>query len=278
MTQETPVILHPFGVLKEAAVLWVRNIVVASGLGGVGLFFGRILFRLVQPVGVPGCGGVDVRGAFFFGGAFFVFLVLNSFLCLLILGIFRQHKQQPLLATLRETVKVLPAYLKAIFSLWGFVLAVAALAYLFLVGGNIFYAGPAPQGLKMVMLVAASTVFVVLLIAGAWYGLFLSLAPVIAAFEGRTVWDAFKLSLHRIRGNAARYLAVFVLLGLIYAGLALTGYHGAGWLAGRREALSPVEAIAGILVGPVWLAAWLVAYQKLTVLKETDAKASPSKT
>lgn len=270
MSLETPPILGPLVVVKEAAALWARNIVAASGLCSIGIFLARILHRLVQPAMIPSCGGMDAGGALIFGGAFCVFLVLNSLLCLFLLNIFRQNKQWPLLAPFREAVKELPAYLKALFSLWGFLLAATGAAYLFLVGGNIFYAGPAPQGLKMIMLVAASMVFVVLLIAGAWYGFFLSLAPIIAAFEGRAVWDAFKLSRNRLRGNAARYLAVFVFIGLIYAGLALAGYHGVGGLVGRREAVGAVEGIAGILVGPIWLAAWLVAYQKLTMLKETS--------
>ena len=157
--------------------------------------------------------------------------------------------------------------MKPYFLLLSFVAVVFLIAFLVFVAGDAFYKGPGAPGIKLAVLVATSTIFVVLVLAGAWYGFFFTLAPLIGAFEKKGAWLSFRESRARIRGNALRYLAVVASFIIFYVAVGLLGYFVLTHFSHSRFLLRKLDPAMAALFGPLWLAVWYFCYEKLTASK-----------
>ena len=202
----------------------------------------------------------------------FVFIGLHAFLNLMIFYFLRdQARLVSFPSAFEDAKRRIGPYLKAYFFLLALVLIYLAVAYIFLVVGHFLYASrqvALDHQLKLAVLLISSTIFVVLFMAGFWYGFFFSLGPLIAAFEGKSASVSLRESRFRVKGNALRFLAALLFVILVYIVVGLAGYFVIKYFTHSRFVLRMIDPVLATLFCPLGLAVWLVTYQRLSAIKK----------
>jgi hypothetical protein len=262
-------VIHPIGIFREACRAWGKNLVAVVAIYCITVFLMRLLHLSSRMAGSPSVGWANLSLSLLFVLGFITVLIVNSFFALLIIYYFKAARErQPFFAAaFEEARQSLLSYLKPYFLLLLFVAIVFLIAVLVFVAGDAFYKGPGAPGIKLAVLVATSTISVVLILTGAWYGFFFTLAPLIGAFEKKGAWLSFRESRARIRGNALRYLAAQVVFLVFYGAVGLAFYFALVHLAHHRFLLTKLDPVMTALFGPLWLALWYLCYEQLAELK-----------
>jgi len=268
MDEKCFVLIHPFEIIKEALSRWAKNFMPVVAICSVSIFTTRIFQLIKNSMGAATSNVAFLLSSLLFLAGLATLIALNAFICLLAINFLKGDNQtRPSFASAFDDTRLcIGVYLKALFLLLAFVFAGLLVGYLFLLAGFFFSSPPLNAG-KMAILVAASTVFVVVVISVAWYGCFFSLAPLIAAFEKKGAVASMRESRARIRGNALRYCFIFILFIAVYLGVGLCSYYLLKQVTHQRFVLSMIDPVMNFLFGPIWLALWFVCYQKLTELK-----------
>ncbi len=286
MDETKPEVMHPIAVFKSALLIWFKNLIPAAALYSVNILLLKILYLSSNACGLepqataaaksglaagqPGC--VNLLLAALFVLEVIAVLVLNAFFCLMVLNYFklRSKGKASFAEIFGETRKAILFYVKALFLLLIFVTVVAGAGFVFYWAGYGFYAGAgaAGQGLKMAVLLLASTLCVGLLIAAFWYGFFFSLAPLVAAFEKKKPWQAMRQSRSRIKGQALRYVFALLMCAVTYFVVGLAAYFVLTRVTDDRLFLELLDPAMATFFGPLWLAVWLVSYERLKELKK----------
>ena len=262
--------IHPMGILKESFLVWWKNLVAVVAIYSITVFLARLLQLSKGMTGSSGASGTNLSLSILFIVELVAVLIANSFLVLVIIYYFKaaKEKRPSFSSVFEEARRSIISYLKPYFLLLAFVTVVSLTAFLVFVAGDSFYKGPGAFSIiKLAVLVATDTVFVVLVLAGAWYGFFFTLAPLIGGLEKKGAWLSFRESRARIRGNALRYLAIVAAFIVFYVVVGLLGYFVLTHFSHSRFLLRKLDPAMGALFGPLWLAVWYFSYEKLTASK-----------
>lgn len=275
MDTKEKTVLRPIAVLGEAFSAWLSNLVILVLLYSVNIFLLRLLnmSRRIFIESIPsGASGLIYSLVLFVGSL--IAIVISSIAALTALfylfGASRggrdllSVKLKELIRCAVIAVKDIFWYLKALLTVWLFAIIVCSVGGLFWLGGQTVYHGNAASAIRLTVLIGASTIFVVLIIAAAWYSFFFSLSPLISVFEKKKLWASIMESRARIRGNALRYLLTLVLYFALYWGLGL-GIVFASRNSGQpAQILNFLDPVMAVLFGPLLLSIWLTNYKKLT--------------
>lgn len=259
--------LHPIRVLKDAIMAWANNLIPAVVCYGFCIVLSKSLKWLQPLVEDPQTGWKAWAMPVFFFMDVLAILIINSLLVLVILRYFQRPKEQALrwVDALRDAIPRINPYLKASVLLLIFILAITVPAVLLAVAGQSFYKGAMvlPQAVKMAGLLISSTVLVVLGLVAVWYGFFFSLAPLVAAYENKGPWAAMQESRKLVRGNALRYLAIFLLVAIVYVAVGILAVLIITHFTYSRRVLNLVDPVIALLIGPLAIAAWYSVYKRL---------------
>ncbi|MFH0940765.1 MAG: hypothetical protein V1840_02795 [Candidatus Omnitrophota bacterium] len=274
-------VLHPIAILKESAAGWFKNLVPLVLLYSINVFLSLMLRSTNEMTAAP----ASMVKPWIISAVVFLevilMAVLSSFVCLFIINYFKkfaEEKRSAFMPAYQQTCAGFACYLKAAVMLFIFILGVLSVAMLFSEWGKSYYWAKAPNLLganglgtnsfRMAVLLATSTVSVALSIAAAWYGFFFLFAPLIAAFEKKGVFSAIRESRSRVRGNALRLLAPFLLFCIFYIALGVLMIFIATRFTRDRRILDFIDPAMMALFAPLALILWFVSYKKLTELKE----------
>ncbi len=265
--QETGTAVNPFGILKTAIRAWIGCLLPAVAVSCVSVFLARLL-RLNVMGGLQGREpSLITAGTFFF--QLVVFLVVNALVSLLIISLIRMNLDGKKDATFREAwraaVPALAPYLRVLVGLVLCAATVLGAGATVLALGQNYCASCGVSGPKMAVLLTTSTVFVTLVIALIWYGFFLSLAPLIAVFEGRGPVSAIKESRRRVKRHPGAYLAALVLFLALYVFIGVGIYVTVTRFTSERLILNMIDPFLAAFLGPLWLAIWYASYKRLSV-------------
>ncbi len=263
-------------ITKSAFCMWISNLFPLAAIYAALAVIQKslsVLFRSYGPV-KQALASRDLSApvAVMFG----LFVLLNA-----IVGVFftlvaintlrREAAGKPfLLEAVKDAAGRLASFFKAFLALCGFVFVGLFLSSFFLEGGKALYAFTSKGGnynLALGILLVSSTIFVVLVIAVAWYGFSFSLAPLVAAYEQKTPIASIKASRDRVRGNALKYLCAVAAGFLFYLVFGLGVLVLITRFTHDRQVLNMLDPAMFVLFGPLWLAAWYASYTKLTELK-----------
>lgn len=273
MTNGASVEFHPVRVFGTSLGLWAKNFIPIVAIHGVNVFAGRVLqlsVRCVSPL-PPGRPGVLLT--VLLGIEVVAVIVLSAFISLFVLGYLKNAQgRRPLFTEVfRQTCSRFGGYLCGVFMLLAFFVVGISLSGAFLMGGHILYAQHPATPLALGVLLTTSTIAVALAIAVVWYGFYFTLAPLIAGFENKPVFQAFRESRSRIRGQALRYASVFLIFVVFYLALGLGAYFVLRGAVVAPRVLYAIDPAMGALFGPLWLALWLVSYDRVGELKKHKA-------
>jgi hypothetical protein len=266
--QEKIATVNPLEILKASVRAWIGCLLPAAAVSCVSVFLARLL-RLNIMSGLQGREpSLIAAGTFFF--QLVVFFVVNAVVSLLILSLMRMNLDGNKEATLQEAWRAaMQALLPYLRVLVGLMLCAATIlgagATVLTLGQN--YCGTCGvDGFKLAVLLTTSTVFVTLVIALFWYGFFLSLAPLIAVFEGRGPVTAIKESRRRVKRHPGAYLAALVLFLALYVLIGVGIYLTLTRFTSERLILNMIDPFLAAFLGPLWLAIWYVSYKRLSVV------------
>ncbi|MFA5315500.1 MAG: hypothetical protein WC409_06140 [Candidatus Omnitrophota bacterium] len=276
MTKDASVEFHPVRVFGTSLGLWVKNFIPIVAIHGVNVFAGRVLqlsVRCVSPL-PPGRPGVLLT--VLLGIEVVAVIVLSAFISLFVLGYLKNaHGRRPLFTEVfRQTCSRFGGYLCGVFALLAFFVVGISLSGAFLMAGHILYAQHPATPLALGALLTTSTIAVALAIAVVWYGFYFTLAPLIAGFENKPVFQAFRESRSRIRGQALRYASAFLIFVVFYLALGLGAYFVLRGAVVAPRVLYAIDPAMGALFGPLWLALWLVSYDRVGELKRLRGQAA----
>jgi len=265
-------VFHPVGVLKEAFSVWFKNLIPVVALFCINIFFIRVLQLSKAMSGSVETSWVNLLLTILFGIEVLAVFVLNCFVVVLILNYFKNAGEARVVfvSVFEEAKKGVIAYLKAFLLLGLFVIIFFIIAIMCLSAGRAFYGTQTVSyGIRMAVLLAASTVFVVLAISTVWYGFFFSFAPLVAAFEKKGPWASMQESRLRMKGHALRYLFCVVGYLLAYLCVGLMALFILKQLTHERRILNLLDPALSALFMPFWYAIWWKAYQRLSELKKS---------
>jgi hypothetical protein len=273
MTNGASAVFHPVRVFGASLGLWAKNFIPIVAIHGVNVFAGRVLQLSVRcasplPQGRPG-----VWLTVLLGVEGVAVIVLSAFVSLFVLGYLRDaHGRRPLFTDVfRQTCSRFGGYVCGVFMLLTFFVVGISLSGAFLMGGHVLYAKHPATPPALGVLLATSTIAVALAIAVVWYGFYFTLAPLIAGFENKPVLQAFRESRSRIRGQALRYASAFLIFVVFYLALGLSAYFVLRVTAVAPRVLYAIDPAMGALFGPLWLALWLVCYERVGEAKKHKA-------
>ncbi len=275
MDVETKSVFHPLAVWGQALNLWTRNLVPLVALSSLGLLLARMLKASRPLFSLEPVSSANVALSVFFVIELLAALVANALLSLLIIHYVKGCAAgRVIFAELFDAAKKdLFYYIRVVLLLMIFLFAAINLAAFSLGLGETIFRGPGGDfGLKLGILVASGTFFVVTAISIFWYGFFFSLYPLVAAFERTGALEAIKQSRRRVRGNAWRYLATLVLFFLGYLGLGILVYKVLSGLPVGRFAINAIDPLMLMVFSPLWLTLWYLSYEKLTEIKATQQR------
>ena len=218
-------VLHPIAILKESAAGWFKNLIPLVLLYSVNVVLSLMLKATNEMTAAPASMVKPwiVSAVVLFEAV--LMAVLSSFICLFIINYFKKFsegKRSAFMPAYQQACDGFAGYLKAAVMLFIFIVGVLSVAMLFSEWGKSYYwaKGLGANSFRMAVLLGTSTVSVALSIATAWYGFFFLFAPLIAAFEKKGVFSAIRESRARVRGNALRLLAPFLLSVIFNTALA----------------------------------------------------------
>lgn len=274
MSSATSTALNPVAAFVSAARLWIKNFIPIVAIYAVNVFALRVFqlsLRCASPV-PPGSHGAAV--AVMLGFEALLVIALGSFISLLVIFFLKDagSGRADISATALRVGKAFGCYFSNVLLLLSFFIVGLLIAGAFLAGGHLFYVLRPGALFSLMVLLTTSTVAVALGIAVVWYGFYFTLAPLIAAFENVRPIQAFRESRVRIRGNALRFGLMFAAFVALYMALGLFVYFVLRSAAVDRKILYAIDPAMGALFGPLWLALWLVAYEKLKVKKTSNAR------
>ncbi|MBI5873202.1 MAG: hypothetical protein HZB36_03565 [Candidatus Omnitrophica bacterium] len=272
--------IHPAQITKEALSLWAGNLIPLVAINATTVIAQMALVATLRATGpmkeAIRSGEINAASFVLFGIFVISSIVINSFLCLVALNTLRRKREaRPyLLAAAKDAIKRTVPFLKSFFFVWCFIIVGIVISALFFQGGRALYALTVKSlghGLALALLLATSTVFVVVAISVAWYSFFFSLAPLIAAYEHKPAIASLRFSRDRIRGNALRYLAAFAIIFVLYFVVGLGIYGVITRFTHNKLILELIDPDVLLVFGPAALATWYVSYKKLTELKGKTA-------
>lgn len=273
--------MNPLQVCKEALKVWRENLIPLAAINGVMMVLQaglKMYMKAYAPSGVDtGTSDVEAATIIVFGICALVLVCVNSFLTLALINYARAPRQgHPyLFSALKDAMTRTVPFLKSLFLLWAFVLVGMSVAALFLAGGKIAYASlikSSGSNIALSVLLASSTVFVVLTISVIWYSFFFSLGPLVAAYEHLPAVASLRASRDRVRGNALRYLIAIASIGILYFVVGLGLYAAITRFTHDKLILDMIDPLLLLVFGPLALVVWYVSYKKLTEMK---AKPTP---
>jgi hypothetical protein len=273
MTNGTSAVFHPIGAFGASLRLWARNFVPIVAVHGVNVFAARVLRLSVRCAAPLPSGRPGMHLTVLLGIEVVAVIVLSAFVSLFVLGYLKNASGRRFLfaETFRQTCSRFGGYISGVFMLLAFFVVGISFAGAFLVGGHVLYAQHPATPLALGLLLATSTMAVALAIAVVWYGFYFTLAPLVAGFESKPVIQAFRESRSRIRGQALRYASVFVMFVVFYLALGLAVYFSLRMAAVAPRVLYAIDPVMGALFGPLWLALWLVCYERIGEAKKHRA-------
>ncbi len=264
-------VINPVAIIKESVSGWFKNLFPLVLLYAVNIVLTFILDVSKMALGASRADHPSLYTAVMLLETLVV-LICGAFVGLVLLEFFKKVTEEgrvSFLVAASEAKAAASCYLKALGLLVLFIFVSVVAATLILVAGRVYYAGAGPQGPKLAALLAASTVFVVMVIATAWYGFFFSLSPLVAAFEKKRVIASFKESRARIRGNALRLLVVYLAFAIFYVGTGLLMVFVVGRIGHDRRLLDIVDPVLATLFMPLWMVLLYVSYKKVTQAKQS---------
>ncbi|MDD5019667.1 MAG: hypothetical protein PHH75_00770 [Candidatus Omnitrophica bacterium] len=274
MTQNVLAVYHPVRVFLASVGLWGRNFIPVVAIHSVNVFALRIFqlsVRCASPVPAGRAGralalslGVEALGV----------LMLGAFISLLVVNFLKgSQTERPKFAKVFALARrQFGSYMASVFLLLGFFVVGILAAWAFLFGGHFMYSMHPGTPAALALLLVTSAVSVALVIAVAWYGFYFTLAPLIAGFENKHAWQAFRESRSRIRKNALRYGSAFIGFLVLYLVIGLAAYFVLRLAGAEPRFFYAIDPAMGALFGPLWLALWLVSYEQLTHVKAAAAK------
>ncbi len=252
--------------------VWARHLIVFTALSSLS-YFGLKLLRGAKRA----TGWFMPEAAPWVTAGILLLLVLalvavQGFVTLLIIGHFRRFSRAAGLVFSEVFVEarrswgryVLSVILLLSLALFGLTLAVALIE-----AGRMLYVA---DQTNLTGLVATHLAAVIFIIALGWYGFYFSLGPLVAAYETKGPFAAFRESRRRIRGQVLGYMLTLSLFAFGYMVIGLSLYFGLTALGAGRGFLSWVDPAMLILFSPLWLAVWYTSYDHLTRLKAEPAK------
>ncbi|MEK7849399.1 MAG: hypothetical protein AAB213_01055 [Candidatus Omnitrophota bacterium] len=266
--------LHPIAILKESVAGWLKNLVPLVLLYSVNV----VLSLMLKSTNEMTAASISIVKPWVVSVVVLLeailMAVLSSFICFFIINYFKKFlegKRNAFIPAYQQACDGFAGYLKAAVMLFIFILGVLSVAMLFSEWGKNYYWAKGPNSFRMAVLLATSTVSVALSIAAAWYGFFFLFAPLIAAFEKKGVFSAIRESRARVRGNALRLLAPFLLFGIFYIALGVLMIFIATRFTRDRRILDFIDPAMVALFAPLALILWFVSYCKITELKSAKA-------
>jgi hypothetical protein len=263
-------VLHPIAILKESVAGWFKNLVPLALFYSINV----VLSLVLRSTNEMAAGSVTIIKPWVLSSVVLLevvlMAVLSSFVCLFSInyfGKFLEGKRNAFMPAYQQACAGFSGYLKAMVVLLVFILGVLSVATLFSEWGKNYYWAKGPNNFRMPVLLATSTVSVALSIAAAWYGFFFLFAPLIAAFENKKVFSCLRESRSRVRGNALRLLAPFLLFGVFYFVFGIFIIFIAERFTRDRQVLDFIDPVMVALFAPLALAIWYVSYRKLSELK-----------
>lgn len=264
-------VLHPMAILKESVNGWFKNLIPLVLFYSVNVILSFMLkstnemasvhASLVRPWMASAVVALEV----------ILTAILSSFVCFFSINYFKKFREEQRAAFMpvyQQACAGFAGYLKTMIVLFVLTLGALSIAVLFSEWGKNYYWAPGPNSFRMAVLLAASTVSVVLSIATAWYGFFFLFSPLIAAFEKKGVFSAIRESRARVRGNALRLLAPFLLFGIFYFVFGILIIFIATRFTRDRRILDFIDPAMVMLFAPLALVLWFVSYRKLKELKK----------
>jgi hypothetical protein len=272
MEAEARKTFRPFSVWAEAAGLWLRNMLPLIALSSVSLLLARMVY-LSRPLwSIEAATPINIALSVFFVLEFVAAFVAHAFISLLIIN---HLKKEPVAgrvvfpSAFEAAAGSLLRYVQTVVVLLALIfVAVNLAAFLLGLGEAAFRAPGGDRGAKLAILIGAGTFFVVALIAVFWYGFFFSLAPLVAAYEKKSPWQAIRESRNRVKGNALRYLATLFMFVVWYVGLGVIVVKILLQTGASRFVINMIDPVLLMIFGPLWLALWYVSYEKLTEIKD----------
>jgi len=266
-------LLHPIAVLKESAAGWLKNIIPLVLFYSVNVALSFMLKATNEAAAASASTVKPWISSSIVVLEVVLTAILSSFICFFCVTYFKQFadgKRSAFMAAYKEACAGFAGYLKAMAILLVFILGVLSVAILFSEWGKSFYwaKGSGNHSMRMGVLLGTSTVSVALSIAVAWYGFFFFFAPLIAAFEKMGVFAAIRESRSRVRGNALRLLAPFLMLGVLYIAVGVLLILIATRFTLDRRILDLIDPVMITLFAPLALILWFVSYRKITELKQ----------
>jgi len=274
---QTKDIISPMQILKEAGLLWAKNLIPLMSLNSL-----VIMIQIVLSVGIKtmlNAGGVKQGELYiisFAAAGIYVIanIVVISFFCLM--SFYYLRTPQPGKAMLKSAIKDagrrLVAFLKSGLLITAFIAIGSMVAIFILAFGKILYVSllkSAGHNAALGALLTTSTAFVVIAIAVAWYTFFFSLGPLAAAYESIPAVLSLRASRDRMRGKALRFLAALGSFVALYFIVGLGVLYGIAQFTQDKSILNMIDPLMGIIFGPLGLAVWYVSYRRLTEARKT---------
>lgn len=270
--------MKPLQVCREALKAWKENLIPLVALNGVMMVLQaglKTYMNTLMPA-QSGTAASDVSAVTIvaFGLCALVLVCVNSFLTLALINYAREprHGRPYLFSALKDAGARVVPFLKSLFLLWAFILVGMSVAALFLGGGKIAYASlikSSGSNIALSVLLATSTVFVVLTISVIWYSFFFSLGPLVAAYEHLPAIASLRASRDRVRGNALRYVVAIAVVGFLYFVIGFGLYGAITRFTHDKLILDMIDPLLLLVFGPLGLVVWYMSYKKLTELKQT---------
>jgi len=260
------------GILREAFKAYVRKFIPILAFSALNIFLFRIL-QLVRPLNSAET--FTLLQAFFsalFFCAWLVVIGVGAFLNILMINYIRAQEKNISFAEAFDDARtrVIP-YLKAWCLQVVVILAYLVPAFIVQTFGRYIYlsqqSAVSPH-IRMAVLLVTSTVFVTLLIAAFWYYFFFSLSPLVNAFENVGARQALRESRMRVKGNALRYLGVFLIIVLAYFLIGLAALMIVSFFTQNPFILRKVDPLLMMFFIPFGISAWWMSYQRLTEISK----------
>lgn len=251
--------------------VWARHLIVFVALSSLSYFFLHLLrgAKGASAWLLPEAAPWMAAGVFLL--LVLVWIAVQGFVVLLIIDHFRCFSRgaRPVFSEIFvEARRSWGRYVLSVILLLGLALFGLTLAVALLEAGRMLYVA---DQTNVTGLVATHLAAVIFIIAMAWYGFYFSLGPLVAAYEAKGPFAAFRESRRRIRGQALGYMLALTLFIFGYIAVGLSAYFGVIRLGGGNAALSWVDPAMLMLFSPLWLAVWYASYEHLTRLK-TETK------
>lgn len=260
-------VVNPFDILRASIRAWAGCLFPAAAISCVSVFLARLLRVNIMHGLQGGSSTLIAAGTFFF--QLMVFVVVNAFVSLLILSFVRMNLEGKKDATFQEAWRAaahaLLPYLRVLLGLLLCAATILGAGATVLALGQSYCASCGVSGPKMAVLLTTSTIFVTLVIALVWYGFFLSLAPLIAVFEGCGPVTAIKESRRRVKRHPGAYLASLVLFLAFYVFIGVGIYVTVTRFTSERLILNLIDPSLAAFLGPLWLSIWYTSYKRLSV-------------